>query len=193
MFAKRIFDFIVSALLLLFFGWAMLLFWLLAAIDTRSSGLFFQTRVGQFGRYFTIIKLRSMRDEGNTKQISSYGRWMRKYKIDELPQFLHVFVGQMSLVGPRPDVPGYYDQLQGEAREILKLKPGITSLAALKYANEEAILSKQADPLHYNDTVLFPDKVRMNLEYARHRRFSGDVRLLFATFRTFTSDTHTHE
>ena len=111
--------------------------------------------------------------------ISSFGSFLRKYKLDELPQLLNILLGQMSFVGPRPDVPGYYDMLQGENRKILLLKPGLCSRAALQYFNEELILAKQKNPLQYNDEVIFPDKVRMNLKYYYKRSFQEDLQVLF--------------
>ncbi|SRX54891.1 UDP-glucose:undecaprenyl-phosphate glucose-1-phosphate transferase [Aequorivita sp. CIP111184] len=110
--------------------------------------------------------------------ISSYGQFLRSSKFDELPQLLNILLGQMSFVGPRPDVPGYYDKMEGEERKILELKPGLCSRAALKYYNEEALLAKQKDPLLYNDEIIFPDKVRMNLEYYYNRSFFGDLRII---------------
>lgn len=184
MLLKRLFDFVVSLAVLLVFGWLIAVFWLIAAIDTKSSGIFCQTRIGQFGQPFTIFKLRSM-TETEPKRITAYGKWMRRYKVDEWPQFWHVLVGKMSLVGPRPDVPGYYDTLQGDDRKVLQLKPGLTSEAAIKYANEEALLSRQSDPLRYNDEVLFPDKVSMNIHYLNHRSFFGDIGTLLRTFVNF--------
>jgi lipopolysaccharide/colanic/teichoic acid biosynthesis glycosyltransferase len=106
---------------------------------------------------------------------------MRKHKLDELPQFFNVLIGNMSIVGPRPDIEGYYDKLEGEDRKILELKPGITSEASLKYYNEEAILEQQENPLLYNDTVIFPDKVRMNLEYYYNRSFWDDLWIIWST------------
>ncbi len=110
--------------------------------------------------------------------ISSYGNFLRSSKLDELPQLLNIFLGTMSFVGPRPDVPGYYDTLEGEAQKILELKPGLCSRAALKYYNEETLLAKQKEPLKYNDEVIFPDKVRMNLEYYYNRSFFGDLKII---------------
>ena len=184
MLLKRLFDFVVSLAVLLLFGWLIAMFWAIAAIDTKSSGIFRQTRIGQFGKPFTILKLRSMTDT-DPKRITAYGRWMRKYKVDELPQFLHVLVGQMSLVGPRPDVPGYYDELYGENKRVLQLKPGLTSDAAIKYSNEDELLSLQSEPLKYNDEILFPDKVKMNLDYLKNRSFFGDIATLARTFAKF--------
>lgn len=114
-------------------------------------------------------------------RISEYGKFMRRYKLDELPQFLNIFLGDMSFVGPRPDIPGYYDTLQGEDRKILELKPGLCSWAALKYYNEDEILRLQQNPLEYNDKVIFPDKVRMNLKYYYTRSFSEDLRIMWRT------------
>jgi lipopolysaccharide/colanic/teichoic acid biosynthesis glycosyltransferase len=152
---------------------------LIAGWDTHSNGFFIQERVGQFGKLFKIVKLRTM--DIKTQSISTFGRFLRKSKIDELPQLYNVFIGEMSVVGPRPDVAGYYDILKGEARKILELKPGLTSEASLKYFDEDALLAQQEDPLLYNDTVLFPDKVRMNLEYYYNRSFLGDLKIIWKT------------
>ena len=110
---------------------------------------------------------------------------MRKYKLDELPELWNVVNGEMSLVGPRPDVPGYADNLQNNDRLVLKMRPGITGPASIKYANEELLLSKQDNPRKYNDEVIFPDKVRINLEYYNNRSLYLDIKIIFATiFRT---------
>jgi len=112
---------------------------------------------------------------------SRYGKFLRLSKLDELPQLLNILLGEMSFVGPRPDVAGYYDQLQGEDRKILELKPGLCSWTALKYIDEDSLLQQQEDPLRYNDEVIFPDKVKMNLEYYYNRSFRGDLKILWAT------------
>ena len=116
-----------------------------------------------------------------TEYISRIGQFLRKTKIDELPQLWNVLKGDMSFVGPRPDVAGYYDALEGEARKILELKPGITSEASIKYRNEESLLAQQDSPLTYNDTVIFPEKVRMNLDYYYHNSLVGDLKIIFKT------------
>lgn len=114
-------------------------------------------------------------------RISKIGEFLRSYKLDELPQFFNVLKGDMSVVGPRPDLQGYYDLLEGENREILQLKPGLTSPAALKYSNEKQLLEKQEFPLLYNDNNIFPDKVRMNLDYNYQRSFWGDLIIILET------------
>ncbi|PKP11202.1 MAG: sugar transferase, partial [Bacteroidetes bacterium HGW-Bacteroidetes-3] len=144
--AKRIFDILFAITTLLLLGWLIIICWLLASIDTNSNGLFIQKRIGQFGKPFNIYKLKSMKAINGIKTISRFGNFIRKTKIDELPQLFNVLIGEMSVVGPRPDVPGYYDKLQGEERKILELKPGLTSLATLKYANEETLLAQQENP-----------------------------------------------
>ena len=156
--------------------------------------IFRQRRVGRNGRLFTMYKFRSMtvNHSGSSvsvageSRITPLGAKLRKYKLDELPELWNVLKGDMSLVGPRPDVPGYADRLQGEDRLVLKLRPGITGPASLKYANEEEILAQVADPRRYNDEVIFPDKVRINLDYYYNRTFCGDIRLIFQTiFRSY--------
>ncbi|MCL9769713.1 sugar transferase [Flavobacterium sp. HXWNR69] len=148
--------------------------------------LFQQVRIGRYGVPFVIYKLRTI-PVGAT-QPTAWGRFLRSTKLDELPQLVNLLKGDMALVGPRPDVPGYADLLQGEDRILLSLKPGITGLASLKYRNEEALLSQHDAPLLYNDTVIWPDKVRINVWYARHRTFWMDLKILFYTFFPFSFD-----
>jgi lipopolysaccharide/colanic/teichoic acid biosynthesis glycosyltransferase len=155
--------------------------------------IFRQLRVGQYGKLFTIYKFRSMvvNDGGNSisvkgdNRITKIGAFLRKYKLDELPELLNILLGDMSFVGPRPDVPGYVDSLKGENRRILELKPGITGPATLKFANEEEILSKVEDPIKYNDEIIFPEKVNINLNYLKNQSIWLDLKIIFATvFRT---------
>jgi len=145
--------------------------------------MFFQKRIGQFGKPFMIYKLKTM--HSNSEKITFFGSFFRKYKIDELPQFFNVLIGNMSIVGPRPDIEGYYDKLVGEDRKILELKPGITSLASIKYRNEDEILEKQDYPLEYNDIIIFPDKVKMNLEYYNHQSFLVDIKIIVQTIKSY--------
>ena len=176
---KRLFDVFLAIIGLCFIGWLLVIFWLLASIDTRSNGLFIQDRIGQFGASFKIVKLKTMHPK--TRNISKIGAFFRKFKIDELPQLWNIVIGSMSFVGPRPDVAGYYDLLEGENRKILELKPGLTSAASLKYFNEEELLVLQEHPLRYNDEVIFPDKVKLNLDYYYNRSFYGDLLIIIKT------------
>ena len=154
-----------------------------------GSAIFKQKRVGKHGRLFTMYKFRSMtvRHSGSSvsvkgvSRITPLGAVLRKYKLDELPELWNVLIGDMSFVGPRPDVPGYADKLQGEDRRMLLLKPGITGPASLKYRNEEELLAEQDDPQKYNDEVLFPDKVRINIEYLDHWSFWNDIKIIIYT------------
>lgn len=176
---KRFFDIFCALVGLCLTGVLLVIFWLLASIDTQSNGIFIQERIGQFGTVFKIYKLKTMHPV--THRISRLGIFLRQSKTDELPQLWNVLKGDMSIVGPRPDVAGYYDLLQGENRKILELKPGLTSLASIKYYKEEELLALQDNPLRYNDALVFPDKVRMNLEYYYHRSFWGDMKIIWRT------------
>ena len=151
--------------------------------------LFKQQRVGKDGRLFTIYKFRTMSvsHSGSTvsvageARITPLGATLRKYKLDELPELWNVLIGDMSFVGPRPDVPGYADKLQGEDRIILTLRPGITGPATLKYRNEEELLATVDNPQQYNDEVIYPDKVRINRQYAEHISLVTDIKIILAT------------
>ena len=151
--------------------------------------LFRQTRIGKDGKPFRLVKFRTMAGDqtGDTvtvagdPRVTPLGAWLRRNKLDELPELWNVLVGDMSFVGPRPDVPGYADALTGDDREILWLRPGITGPASLKYRNEEELLATVDDPKRYNDEVIFPDKVRINRYYLHHWSFWMDIRILWAT------------
>lgn len=153
---------------------------LLAALSTRSTGIFTQIRIGQHGKPFAIYKLQTMING----QATTTGRILRKSKIDELPQLINILKGDMSFVGPRPDVPGYYDVLKGEQRKVLALKPGLTSLAALKYRYEDYLLEKQQNPQLYNNNIIFPDKIKMNLEYLEKRSVWYDLKIIALTIKS---------
>ncbi len=182
---KRLFDIFFAITGLVISSGFLVLFYFLATLDTRKNGLFSQQRIGQFGKPFIIYKLRTF-GSSTDKPISRFGTFLRNSKIDELPQLFNVLVGDMSIVGPRPDVAGYYDMLEGENRKVLELKPGLTSEASIKFANEEDILAQQDHPLDYNDTVIFPEKVKMNLKYYHNNSISGDIMIVLKTiFRSF--------
>ena len=187
---KWLFD-RVAALAGLLLLWPVLLVIALLIRLRMPDGpvLFRQQRVGQYGRLFTLVKFRTMTvghdgscvSVAGERRITPLGATLRRYKLDELPELWNVLTGEMSFVGPRPDVPGYADRLQGDDRRILELKPGITGPATLKYCNEEALLASQPDPQRYNDEVLWPDKVRINRDYLAHRSFAGDLKLILQT------------
>lgn len=150
---------------------------------------FIQERVGRRGRLFRMVKFRTMKknDGANSvsvkgdSRITETGAFLRRYKLDELPELWNVLIGQMSFVGPRPDVPGYADVLEGDDRKILELRPGVTGPATLKYANEEELLAGVENPVRYNDEVIFPDKVRINLGYYHNHNIFTDIRIIFKT------------
>lgn len=190
MWLKQIFD-RAAALIGLLLVWPLLLV-VAILIKLKMPGgpvLFRQKRIGQYGKSFTMYKFRTMKVahsgssvsvKGETR-ITPLGAKLRKYKLDELPELWNVFIGDMSFVGPRPDVPGYADKLKGDDRKILLLKPGITGPASLKYRNEEELLAEKDDPVTYNDEVIFPDKVRINLNYLKHWNFFLDIRIIIYT------------
>lgn len=187
---KRTFDFTVALLGLLAVWWLILLAWIVASCDTHSNGFFVQNRVGCNGKVFKMIKIKTMQPDAafdttvtsrGDPRITSLGAFFRRAKIDELPQLWNVLLGDMSFVGPRPDVPGFADTLQGEERAMLSIRPGITGPATLKYRNEEEILAAQADPEAYNRDVIWPDKVRINLDYIRHWSLRLDIQYIFQT------------
>jgi len=189
-FLKRSFDLTVSFFGLVFLWWIIVFCYILASIDTRSNGFFFQKRVGRKGRPFFFIKLRTMAVDPSFQttvttdhdpRITRLGRIFRKTKMDELPQLIHVLFGQMSFVGPRPDVLGFADRLEGRDKLILSVRPGISGPATLKYRNEEALLAAQDDPEKYNSDVVWPDKVRLNRQYVENYSFWSDIIFIIKT------------
>ncbi|MFV8836447.1 sugar transferase [Aquisalimonas sp. APHAB1-3] len=187
---KRGFDFFGAAVGLALTFWLIGLAWLVATVDTGANGFFTQQRVGRHGRVFRVVKLRTMRVDPSVDttvttsgdaRITRVGRLLRRAKLDELPQLINVLKGDMSFVGPRPDVPGFADALKGEDRIVLTIRPGITGPATLKYRDEETLLANAEDPEAYNREVLWPDKVRINREYVEHWSFWKDLRYIWRT------------
>ena len=187
---KYIFDRFTALIGLLVLWPILLIIALLIKTKMPDGPIFFcQKRVGKEGRLFTMYKFRTMtwQNTGSSisiageKRITPLGSKLRQYKLDELPELWNVLVADMSFVGPRPDVPGYADQLQGDARRILELRPGVTGPASLKYRDEEDLLAKVDNPQAYNDTVIFPDKVRINLYYLDHYSFAKDFQMILCT------------
>ena len=198
MWLKFLFDRVASFLGLIILLPVFAIVAILVKFKMPGGPIFFsQKRVGRDGRLFTMHKFRTMTmdHDGSSvsvageSRITPLGAKLRKYKLDELPELWNVLKADMSFVGPRPDVPGYADALVGEDREVLKLRPGITGPASLKYRNEEDLLARVAsegidgytDPVLYNDEVIYPDKVRLNRYYLNHYSFWMDLKMIFAT------------
>ena len=187
---KYIFDRVVSFVGLLFLWPVLAVVAILIRVKMPGGPVIFkQQRVGRGGKLFTMYKFRSMTvshsgssvSVAGESRITPLGAKLRRYKLDELPELWNVLIGDMSFVGPRPDVPGYADSLTGSDRDVLKLRPGITGPASLKYRNEEEILAAVEDPVKYNDEVIFPDKVRINLYYLHNHSFWTDIKLIIYT------------
>jgi len=188
--AKRAVDLSFAVVGILALGWLMVAAWLVATIDTGRNGLFMQDRIGRDGRTFRVIKIRTMRvsreitttvTTSTDARITPIGRLLRLSRIDELPQLVNVLVGDMSLVGPRPDVPGWADRLEGDDRVILRIRPGITGPATLHFRDEAQLLARQPDPERFNREVIWPAKVRLNREYLQQWSLAGDFRLIART------------
>ena len=190
MILKYIFDRTMAFIGLLILWPVLLVVAILIKVKMPGSPVIFrQKRVGRNGKLFTMYKFRSMTvghggssvSVAGESRITPLGAKLRHYKLDELPELWNVLIGDMSFVGPRPDVPGYADQLKGADRNVLKLRPGITGPASLKYRDEEDLLAGKEDPQKYNDEVIFPDKVRINLYYLHHYSFLKDIEMIFCT------------
>ncbi len=188
--AKRSFDLLIAGLLLILLGWLILLAAVFAAVSTGSSGFFFQERVGRYGKRFRLVKIKTMKDNPDHRtsvtvkgdpRITRTGALLRKLKIDELPQLWNVLVGHMSLVGPRPDVPGFVDELKGHDRVLLHVRPGLTGPASLVFRNEEALLANANDPEQFNQEVLFPLKVAINRRYLEEYSIWRDLKYIILT------------
>ena len=194
--AKRLFDIVSSGIGLLCLAPVFVVMAIWIKLDSRGPVFYRQTRVGRYGRDFRIFKFRSMRvgsDKGRQitvgerdPRITRFGYFIRRYKIDELPQLINVFLGDMSVVGPRPEVRKYVDLYSEEQRKVFQVRPGITDLASIKYLNENELLSQVDDPDTYYIDVIMPDKLAINLEYIRHQSFMGDIKIIFNTlFKIF--------
>jgi lipopolysaccharide/colanic/teichoic acid biosynthesis glycosyltransferase len=188
---KRFFDiaFSMGAIVLLLPVFVVVSFGVL--LDGRGGILFRQQRVGLNGRLFPILKFRTMKpDDGRQLQITvgsrdpritHVGYWLRRYKLDELPQLFNVLVGQMSLVGPRPEVPKYVALYSDEQRRVLTVRPGITDLASLKYFEESDLIAQSSDPEKTYVEIIMPEKLRLNMEYINRPSLRNDVRIIFHT------------
>ncbi|WP_400077970.1 sugar transferase [Winogradskyella sp. R77965] len=180
---KRIFDFILVLVLLSLLILPIFILIIIATVDTGRYGVFSQWRVGQNGKLFKIYKIRTLRDElhklGHLENSATpLGKYLRRTKLNELPQLFNVLIGDMSFVGPRPDLQGFADKLEGDDRIILIVKPGITGPATIKYRDEERVLERQKDPEHYNRTIIWVDKVKINKKYVENYSFYLDLTLI---------------
>lgn len=186
---KRLFDIIVSFIGLLLISPILLIVSILIKLSMPGPVLFRQQRTGRYGKLFTIVKFRTMvvNNESNTtsvlgdNRITPLGAVLRKYKLDELPELWNVLKGDMSVVGPRPDVPEFTSRLKGNEMHILKLRPGITGPATLKYSNEERLLAEVDNPQKYTDEIIWPEKVRLNLDYYYNWSLEKDIQIIFRT------------
>ena len=189
---KRIFDILVSGIGLLCLGPLLLIVAIWIKLDSPGPVFYRQVRVGRYNKDFRIFKFRSMRigsDKGSLvtiggrdPRITRSGYFIRKFKIDELPQLINVLVGDMSLVGPRPEVRHYVNYWTPEQMHVLDVRPGITDPASIKYRNENELLAQAEDPEKYYIEVIMQEKIKLYLEYAEKSSFWYDIKLIFQTF-----------
>ena len=175
---KRIFDFFLSLLLILILAIPILVLVLIATIDTKKSGVFGQERIGQYGKHFKILKIRIYNEYG---VLTGYGKFLNDNKLNEILQLFNVLIGDMSFVGPRPDLPGFADKLKGDDRIVLSIKPGITGPATITFINEDKLLKNEIDHQKYNNEVIWAEKIRLNKEYIVNYNFFNDIKYLFKT------------
>ena len=187
---KRMMDLFASFFGLIILSPVIFFAWLIASFEVRGNGFFSQSRIGKNGKPFRLIKIKTMQTIDNFKstvttkddpRITFSGKLFRRTKIDELPQLWNVFCGDMSLVGPRPDVKGFADQLKGDERLILTVRPGITGPASIEFKDEEEILASKTNPEKYNKEVIYPKKVQLNLDYIRNWTLLGDLKYILKT------------
>ena len=195
---KRLFDIVASGLGLIVLSPIFLVLAIWIKCDSKGPVFYRQVRVGLNNKDFRIFKFRSMRvgaDKGSMvtiggrdPRVTRSGYWIRKFKLDELPQLINVFVGDMSLVGPRPEVRHYVDYYTPEQMHVLDVRPGITDPASIKFRNENELMEKAEDPEKYYIEVIMQEKIRLYLEYVNHHSFLGDIGLIFKTFWTIVKD-----
>ena len=188
---KRSFDFIVSLIALILFSPLFILISLIVIVTSKGGIFYIQKRVGKNFHEFGIIKFRTMKPDSDKKglltvggrdpRVTAIGYFLRKYKLDELPQLINVLIGNMSFVGPRPEVKKYVDLYNAEQKKVLAVKPGITDKASIAYSNENEVLVKYADAEQAYIEIVMQAKLKLNLEYIEHRSFSGDLKLIVQT------------
>ncbi len=189
---KRLFDIIASSIGLVILSPVFLLLALWIKCDSKGSVFYRQVRVGRGNKDFHLFKFRSMRTGsdrlglitvgGRDPRVTRSGYYIRKYKLDELPQLINVFIGDMSLVGPRPEVRRYVDLYTPEQMRVLEARPGITSLASIRYRNENDLLASSDNPNRTYIEQIMPDKVAIDLGYVENATFANDIKIIFRTF-----------
>lgn len=195
---KRLFDIVASGCGLLVLSPLFIVLAIWIKLDSKGPVFYKQSRVGQYNKDFLLYKFRSMRVGSDKKglitignrdpRITRSGYFIRKYKLDEFPQLINVFIGDMSLVGPRPEVRKYVDLYTEEQLHVLDVKPGITDLASIRYRNENEILEKVENPDEYYMNVVMQDKLKINLEYVNNHSFWYDISLILKTFWVIISE-----
>lgn len=195
---KRLFDIVASGLGLIVLSPLFLILAVWIKLDSKGPVFYRQLRVGLHNRDFRIFKFRSMRvgaDKGSLvtiggrdPRVTRSGYWIRKFKLDELPQLINVFVGDMSLVGPRPEVRHYVDYWTPEQMHVLDVRPGITDPASIKFRNENELMEHASDPEKYYIEVIMQEKLKLYLEYVQNHSFGGDIGLIFKTFGAIVKD-----
>lgn len=186
---KRLFDILAALFGLIVLSPVFLILAILIKVTMPGPVFFRQNRVGKDARLFRMVKFRTMivNHGGSTisvkgeKRITPFGAFMRRNKLDELPEFWNILIGDMSFVGPRPDVPGYADKTEGADRLLLSVRPGLTGAASLRFSNEEELLARHDDPIAFNDQILWPEKVRLNNNYIRNWTFWLDIKIILYT------------
>lgn len=191
MIIKYIFDRIFALIGLIILSPVILVVFIIHKIKMpKGNFLYCQVRIGKDGKPFRIFKIRTLKDNleslgtitvADDERILPFGRWLRESKVDTFLELINILIGDMSFVGPRPDVPGYADKLEGDDRVILKMRPGLTGPASIKYRHEDRILAQQIDPQKYNDEVIWPDKVKINKEYYENWSVWKDISILWKT------------
>lgn len=190
---KRLTDVLFSFLGIIILSPFLILFSILIAIDSKGGVFFRQVRVGKGNNDFILFKYRTMYVNSDSKglltvgsrdnRITKYGHFLRKYKLDELPQLFNVLIGDMSLVGPRPEVRKYVDMYNEEQLKVLSIKPGITDYASIKYSNENELLGNTDNPEEVYIKEIMPEKLKLNLYYIKHQSFKTDIKIIFDTFK----------
>ena len=188
---KRIFDIASSLFVLVLASPFFIIISILIKLDSNGAIFFTQTRVGKNNKDFLLLKFRTMRvaqenlsliTVGNDNRITNIGNFLRKYKLDELPQLINILKGEMSVVGPRPEVRKYVDMYSSSQLEVLSVKPGLTDPSSIKFSNESELLGTAANPEKYYIETLMPLKIEISLNYVRTQTFIGDLRIIFQTF-----------